>query len=377
MKRGTGWAARKDRFALARRMRRETRALARTEEHLLRPGLYLRAGESVWRHWRAHLPLHLRQSKIGKRAYTPRTAVAKAIQQIVPPLAFRVRQDLGGSFSIAVSADDGGLVLLAPEKGLVARTYGSGQGDGAYIDLRRRYEKYVATPRFEVTAGSRLIIEEFVHGQHFLELGPDARLSVVRHLFRRYALLSKHEGEGDSANRVRTALAAVSQGHPPAEIAACLATPLLEVWSRAWPLVPSATDANVKNLIVRPDQTPVIIDLGNLRLDPVFYYPVGVVVLAREHVLDRFLAGDLDQELHALFPENMAQHEFDQESRRSLLALRIAILSYRRATAAGAFDQALFDDTLTRRWSALWSGEPATYTGALLPERRRRKSSNR
>lgn len=365
-----GLTTRWGRLSRARGARRRTRELARTAEHLLRPGLYLRAGESVWRHWRAALPPHLRQSKLGARSGTPRALLAAAAHRLLPPLVLRVGRGRGGIFSIVVSADDGGLVLLAPAEGQVARTYGSRRVDDDYVDLRRRFETHVATPRFEVRDGGRLLVEEFVHGRHFLDLEPDHQLGVVRDLLRRYAVLGTHEGEGDSRVRVATTLAAVSRGSPPGEVAELLATPRIEAWSRAWPLVPSATDANVKNLIVRPDRTPVLIDLGNIRLDPVFYYPVGVVVMARGHVLDRFLAGDLDDELHALVPGGTVRGRLDDESRRSLLALRVAMVSHRRAGVSGTFDRTAFDDILAYRWSALWSGVPATYTGSYPSDSR-------
>ncbi|MGC5616759.1 hypothetical protein [Georgenia sp. Z1491] len=365
-----GWATRMERLSRTRGARRRTRELARTAEHLLRPGLYLRAGESIWRHWRAVLPRHLRQSKLDARSGTPRALIVNAAHRLLPPLVLRVGRGRGGSFSIVVSADDGGLVLLAPEHGRVARTYGSRRIDDDYVSLRRRFETHVVTPAFEVRDGGRLLVEEFVHGDHFLDLEPDHQLGVVRDLVRRYAELGTHEGEGDSRDPVATTRAAVARGSPPGEVAELLSSSRIEAWSRAWPLVPSATDANVKNLIIRSDRTPVLIDLGRIRLDPVFYYPVGVVVMARGHVLDRFLAGDLDDDLHALAPGGTAQNRLDDEIRRSLLALRVAMVSYRRASTSGTFDRAAFDDILAYRWSALWSGVPATYTGSYPADSR-------
>lgn len=364
MKSGATGARRWRRLVRIHNLRAYRRELIRAEEDLLAPGLYVRSGETVWRHWRARLPAHLHLSKAVRRAAkaSPRQAIASMVHRWLPPLALRVARDSQGPFTIAVAADDGGLVLLAPEHGRVARTYGSREIDGDYIALRRRYMEHVLTPRFEVAEGGRLLIEEFVQGRHFADLPPEGQVDVVKKVLTRYASLTRDEGEDPAQDWVEESLHGVEKGNAPAEVGRLLSTRDLRLTATQWPTVPSATDASVKNVIVRPDGSPVLIDLGNLRLDPFFYYPVGLVAMARGQVLDEYLTGGLDAELDELYAAARALPPVGKDGRTAVLALRLAMTSHRDAVAVGGFDQAVFDAALARRWSALWSGRPAAFS---------------
>lgn len=363
-----GVSTRVQRITRVRAARRGTRARVLQDDALLRPGWYLRSGETVWRHWRAPLPEHLRLSK-GETRQTPARSnapralriVSSTLQRAFPPVTFRSRRG-SGTYPIAVAADDGGLVLLDPARGRVARTYGARSIDPEYVELRRRFERHLPTPAFEVVDDGRLLVEEFVEGSHFAGLdGPD-QASVVRGVFRRYASLAAHEGEGDSRGSVSAALAAVRAGQLPDEVHDLLGSPELVSMSGRWPLVPSATDASVKNLIITSSGSATPIDLGNIRLDPFFYYPVGLVTMARGEVLTQYSAGRMDDAVGTLFSAVGCPYPLDERSRSVLLALRSALTSHREATASGTFDQAAFDCAMARRWSLLWSGRPASFT---------------
>lgn len=364
MRSGTTWVSRWERLLRTHALRAGRRDLIRTEEDLLAPGLYLRSGETVWRHWRARLPDHLRLSKSGQghASASPRQRISSTVQRWLPPLALRVGRDSRGPFTIAVAADDGGLVLLAQDRGQVARTYGSREIDSDYVALRRRYERHLPTPSFEVAGEGRLIVEEFVVGRHFAELAPSHQVDVAKEVFARYTSLTRDESEGFAQDWVEESLRAVREGNAPAEVAQLLQAEGLPLSSPQWPTVPSATDASVKNVIVRPDGSPVLIDLGNLRLDPFFYYPVGLVAMARGHVLEQFLTGDLDAELNELYAAAGARPPLGEDGKKALLALRLAMTSHREAVSHGPFDQTVFDAALARRWSSLWSGRPASFS---------------
>lgn len=338
------------------------------QEELLRPGLYLRSGETVWRRWSVALPEHLRLSKAQRdtSATGPPTSralnfIGAVVQRLLPPVVFWVDRQGAGTYPIAVATHDGGVVALHPEEGKVARTYGSRHLDAEYTALRTRFSRHLPTPSFEVSPDGRLLTEDFVRGQHFAGLGEADQLQVVRRVLRSYASLTEHEGEGDCHAAVTDAVRAVREGNPPAGVADLLSGFDLARRSAPWPLVPSATDASVKNLIITGDGRPVAIDLGNLRLDPFFSYPLGVVTTARGVVLEQFVAGGLDEELTALLGAAAPDFPLHGAGPEALLALRLAVVSRRAATTTGSFVQAVFDDSLARRWSALWSGRPPAF----------------
>lgn len=362
-----GSSARLRRFARVRAARKRTRALVRQEEAFLRPGIYLRSGETVWRHWRVALPEHLRLSKVrretGAASNQParlRTGLATAFQSVLPPVAFRTSRHVSGTHPIAVAAHDGGLVLLDPEGGKVTRTHASRPVDSAYVDLRARFSRHLPTPDFEVSPTGRFLTEDFVLGAHFAELDDSEQIRAVKSIFSAYASLTAHEREGDCHAAVTSAVHAVAVGSPPAGYLELLGGKNLPEWARTWPLVPTATDASVKNLIITGEERPVPIDLGNIRLDPFFYFPVGVVIMARGSVLQAYLAGGLDEELAALMRAAGSDFPVDP-GREALLALRLALTSRREALTSGVLDQGTFDRALVRRWAQLGSGRPASF----------------
>lgn len=349
------------RLSATRHAREETRDLVSAQMDRLQPGWYVRAGETIWRHWRTALPLHLRLSK-STPARPARGGPARAsavIQRWLPPVVLRVRRGGSGTFSVAVAADDGGVVLLDPEHGTVGRTYGSGPVSAEYLMLRRRYERHLQSPRFDVVDGGSLLLEDFVQGAHFAAASPESQINAMRVLLQRYAALTKSEGESTCQDWVRSAVYAVATGTVSGQIQALLGGDVIAL-SKHWPLVPSATDASVKNLIIVRGDRPVPIDLGNLRLDPFFYYPIGVITMARGAVLEHYLNGGFDEQVAELFAAAGSTFSCNGRMRLTLLALRMALTSNRETNRAGPYDQATFDHAFHRRWSQLWSGQPPT-----------------
>ena len=271
MRMPVGVSTRVSRLARVRAARLGTRARVRQDDALLRPGWYLRSGETVWRHWRAALPQHLRLSKgethpkrVSSTALRALVMVSATLQGALPPVVFRSSSG-SGTYEIAVAADDGGLVLLDPAQGRVARTYGARSIDPEYVELRRRFERHLPAPSFEVVDGGRLLVEEFIEGSHFAGLNGNEQVSAVREIFRRYASLAAHEGEGDSRELVSAALAAVSAGSAGQlldQVHDLLSSaPELVSLAGQWPLVPSATDASVK-----PGSTDDVFDVDAVTL---------------------------------------------------------------------------------------------------------------
>lgn len=202
-----------------------------------------------------------------------------------------------------------------------------------------------------------------MQGDHVLDLLPGERLEVTRELFGHYADLVRHEGEGSCEERVSALVAALAAAVVPDVMRELLdPVPLVEL-SRTWQLVPSATDANPKNLLVVDRRTPVAIDLGDLRLDPFFSFPVGFVELVRGDVLDAYLAGALDEQVDGLFTAAGAGWPEGDRPRETLLAVRIGLVSNRRAMINGEFDIPRFETSLADRWwRAVVAHSPPTFS---------------
>ena len=330
----------------ARAARSATRTAVRRERASLRPGLWLAAGDSLWRHWRAEVPEHLRRTKAR-----PRGGRA-ALRELVLPRSFRVRgPGRDGGYPLAVATYDGAVVLLDPAGGRVARTLPPGADVAAYRDRRTRYGAHLDTPAFTVEPG--LLTEGYVAGDHFLTLAPRDQVRVLADLLTRSAALTAAEGAGSAAAEAAAVAAHVAAAQLPDDLRHHL-TRLTPEMAADWPLVPAPTDATVRNLVV-VDGRAVPIDLGDLSPAAFFEYPLGMVANARPHGLAAYLAGELDAEVRALFDAAGATWPLDDEGRVTLLAVRIALATLAEA-GNGPDAAARFAAGAARRWRNLWSG---------------------
>lgn len=334
----------------ARASRSATRAAVRRRADLLRPGPWVAAGEALWRHRSAAVPEHLHRTKA--RGSDWRALVREAAL----PRRFRVPGPGGrGGYPLAVATYDGAVVLLDPAGGRVARTLPPDVDVAGYRDRRTRFGAHLGTPAFTIEPG--LLTEAYVAGGHVLELAPRAQVTVLADLLARCAALTAAEGSGSAEADVRAVTAHVATAELPADLRRHLTRLPLAELAAGWPLVPAATDATVRNLVV-VDGRAVPIDLGDLAPAAFFEYPLGMVANARPHGLAAYLAGDLDREVDALFAAAGASWPLDDEGRVTLLAVRIALATLARS-GRGPEATERFAEGAARRWRNLWGADPA------------------
>ena len=328
--------------------------MVRAATHDLRPGLYLQAGPRLWRRVGApRTPPHVRRTK-GLSVVAGRRS--GRLLTILRSFA-RLRRALivargTGTAELAIAAFDGGMVLIDARGGVVLRTYGATVVDEEYVAWREAFTRHVAAPKFRVADDGRTIIEEFVEGKHLLDLAVEERVGVVRRLLVAYASLTRVEAIPAPLAGCAGALASVVRDLAP--------TALRRTWNAAdtawihaadavW--IPSAYEATAKNLMVRQDGSPSPIDLGDLRPEPFFSYPIGVMVSAGAAVVASYLRGGLDAEVDALFASAGVRWKRSVEQRRGLLMVRIVYAAL-RDDASGA---ETLESSLTRRWTEMES----------------------
>ena len=326
---------------------------------MLRPGVYIASTTRTWRHWRQPLPEHVRATKGRSRlnAQLTRQAIGAWLRNLAPTLLppwffLQGRSSARGSFTVAIAAVDGGVVLLAPRGNgaVVARLYGSGPLPPNYAAIRRRLGDHVALPDFDLRSGGWWLIEEFVEGQYLLELPSADQLQVVRKLFRSYATLVKHEAEGTCSAFFVSVLLTVRPASLPSQLMAA-AAPVLHC-EDAWPLVPSRPGTSAMNLVVAEGLRPVQIDLPAVTLAPFFYDPVSLIAGTRGPILAAFLEGALNEDLHALF--SAAGLSFPSaHDRVSLLAATCVIRAHLHLTQPGSGSPPATGRAAERRWAEI------------------------
>lgn len=343
----------------SRAVRRATRAAVRARPELT-PGLWVAAGDALWRHWREPVPEHLRRTK----ARAP--GLRAAVRELVLPRFFVARGTPARPFPLAVAAYDGAVVLLDPAGGRVARTLPDGDVAG-YRERRTRFAAHLGTPDFTVTPG--LLVEGYVAGDHLPDLAPAAQVAVLADLLRRCAGLAAAAAAGDGTAAADLAAVADHVGAVglPADLRHHLTRLPLTTWAAGWPLVPAATDATVRNLVVVAGRA-VPIDVGDLTPGAFFEYPLGMVANARPHGLAAYLAGELDEEVAALFAAAGATWPLDAEGRVTLLAVRVALATLadvrsapERTGGVGPAEATLFAAGASRRWRNLWRDWPGPW----------------
>jgi hypothetical protein len=326
------------------------------------------SGTHVWRRIGTPLPSHLRRSKVmgirpGAGAGVSHGAgvwplAVRAFLELVPPVMFRwgAEGDEGG-FEIAYSRRRE-VVLIDPGERGVVRASGA-RYDERYAELRSRLARHLPCPRFELVDGGRRLRDEFVEGVHFLELDGDARLAVARRLFRRYARLARHEGEGSSSALFQSIHAAVDRADVPAALRADVSRASLLARSGGWPLVPTGVDISPDNVVI-VDRQPVLIDLAKVGLWPFFLGPVRFLLgmgvgghAGDREMLDAFRSGLLDPDLRLLCEAaGVAPGRLD-ETRHAFLVATSVIQAYRKATKSGDLDLRRFESVAVSTWQGI------------------------
>lgn len=275
---------------------------------------------------------------------------------LVPPYVFWCRGN--GQATVAVGTQDGGAVLIAPTRGYVIRTHATSAFNDNYERRRRIFEKHLPSPRFELVEGGRTLREEFVHGRYFFDLPLADRLEVTRNMLAGYESLTRAGGSSGSRALLNPVMDALAQTSPPEDFSALLRATLTTKAVRNWRRVPSASDPRPKNIVVYEDLVPVPIDIGRLRLDPFFYYPIGFVAHAGHGVRDAYLRGELDVDFDRLFAASGADYEADERGRLGLLAVRTLVAAYKECSPDGNFDVPRFNWVIERRWRSVLAPSP-------------------
>lgn len=327
----------------ADRERAEALDRVRGERARLVPGVYVPAGPSVWRRLGTALPGHLRRTK-AHDARGPARRVLDGLRAVTRPGVLLVRRTASGEhrYPIAVATFEGGVVLLDPSGGVVARVR---TGPDHEADaLRRRLAAHVATAAFEPAEDGRVVVEEFVAGDAVLDLPADDLEDVVRRLCEGWTRLSAAEAEGTWDELLDTAVEACRGLDVPGPVRRVVEAGVPpEV--RGWPLVPAATDARLRN-VVRRDGVPVLIDLADVRLEPWFAYPLGTVLDGGATLFGRYLAGGLDDVLGGLATAAGAAWPPAPWSRLDVLAVRTLVVT---AQADGT-EPSVLAEGVRRRW---------------------------
>lgn len=333
------------RLRAARARRAAVRDTIRNESAYLVPGTYVMAGETLWRRRGTTLPEHLRSTKAWQHA-SRSERLREAVRRAVLPSTFRVVRTSSGEhrYPLAVVAFDGAPVLLDPTGGTVARFRANTPPRAA--ELRARLARHVPTPRFEEREGGRVVVEDFVPGTSLATLGPEDLWAVLRLLARRWAALTAGEAEGTWDSLLRATLSSCAGIEVPPLVGAALAHGF-PTGAEGWPMVPSAPDAKLRNVVLSGDRGPVLIDLGDVRLDPAHSYLLGAVADGGPAALDRYLAGDLDDELAAIVGRPAAAWPPEPWSHIDALAVRTCVVTYQETGAR----RQLLEDGIRRRWT--------------------------
>ena len=322
-------------LATTRRLRPASGSVARSERQRLRPGLFVYGGGTLWRHWRQPVPDHLRRTKAGRGwlepGTTPRIGAKVLGVRLLALLGTRLfwvdRRGSTGRYSLVVAAARGDRVLIDPVGGRVARVFADHRVSADQIDLRRRWSTWVPSPQFEVLDEGRILIEEYVEGEHPASLDPAAQVTLVRRLFQAHAELVRHEGEGTCRHLSDAILDADVLPRLPTILGAHLDHPSLFRMAARWPLVPAPGTVFSGNHIIR-DHAPVVVDCMPLDLRPFLSVPVELLASwsrTMPHLREVYLQGGFDQELTALFTGAGLTLELNPAVRRALLAFSIAV----------------------------------------------------
>jgi hypothetical protein len=311
------------RFSQAFNFRPSGRRVVESEKHLLRNGLFINTGGTVWHYWRERAPAHVRRSK-GSGPLHP---VMRLLHAIFPRMMWVGGKQSPYGFTIAIAAADGDCIFLNPAARKVARIFNGARLSRDQIELRKSWSRHVASPEFEVTEEGRVITETYVRGRHIRELPFQSQLKLVRHVFNEYRNLVEAEGVGSCESEIRVLRAACENGQIPASLSSHLVESDVLLGAGRWPLVPTGSDNSPDNVFVVGIETPpIFIDCMPMRWRPFFLHPIGLTVgwLVPE-LRKAFLAGELDAELVELFAAAQVSLNPTLSSRQTLMAISVAL----------------------------------------------------
>ena len=140
-----------------------------------------------------------------------------------------------------------------------------------YERLRRVFSHHVPSVPFEVLPGRHRLVESLAPGAPLCDIDAADRLRVVAVLLDHLAELADVAGEGDSSERLTSAVDVLDQGSRVHE-----RHEALTAWLGGSRLVPSHGDLHCVNVLVSQDG-PVCIDFGSISLRPAWFDGVQLV----------------------------------------------------------------------------------------------------
>ena len=194
-----------------------------------------------------------------------------------------------GSAAVAVMANGSreDLVALSPQEGRAVRFGKPGSYNAEYLDLRRRFERYLPAPGFSVDEDGAVLIEDWCEGPLLSQLPVEQRLRHALALLDGYASLVA----GEAVARPESSWQRLPAYLDEVELPTWLREPLSDRRVRrllASPLMaPAQGDAGVGNVIfdVR-DQSPRFIDFGGAKWSPIWRDPVQLALSTAHDLRD-------------------------------------------------------------------------------------------
>lgn len=327
----------------------------RAHRGLMAPGIFVAGPDGTWRRLGTSLPEHLRRTRSTSAAlvpvHRPRDVVDDAVRialRLAPPWLWVSRSH--GSCSVATPTFEGEVLLIAPGE-TVARTMRPPGPD--YADRRQRYARHVHTPGFAFEDG--LLVEEFVDGRHLDELGARKQVRTLRKVVAAYARLARAETAGDGRALLEEAVDLVASAPRPASFPPV--GTLRAAAAHPFPLVPSAADPQVRNVVVTRRTRPVVIDLPVMILAPYLAFPLGLLVSAGGPALRAYRDGAFDDELARLLAAAGTSLAPTAETREALLALWAAVTTRYEARRLGVADDPVrVGELLAECWDDVEAG---------------------
>jgi hypothetical protein len=316
----------------------DARRLAAEHAPVMRDGLFIRAGQSVWRHWREPIPAHLRRTKIVRQdrpgapaRRSPRHAV-ESLLSLAGRWPIRGRQPGADGYPILVVGTSGG-VLLNPAGQRVAKDRAAGPVTTEQLALYRSFRQHISAPDVEVLEGGSWLVEEYVEGRLLQELPVQDQISVCGEIIGGYRSLLDQESRPAEGTSPRLHVDGPLVRWLPMPLRTRLeGSPLLDQ-ARAWQEVPSFLDCQAGNVIVDASNDAVFIDCLPLRFMPFCYGPIYLIAQSANHrgLMFAYLDGQLDEHLEALFSTAGHSLPADRWQRESMLALVLVLRAVARA----------------------------------------------
>lgn len=161
-----------------------------------------------------------------------------------------------------------------------------------YERLRRAFSAHVPSVEFEVLPGRDGIVEPFIEGSSLQSVDEDLLLSSVAELLERLPEVSREFGEGDSIERLTTAVDVADSAFASYEVKDEIAA-----WLGTASEVPAHGDLVGVNVIVT-EQGPVCIDFGATKIRPAWFDGLKLALHSIRRLEGSKLEGALDPLLY-------------------------------------------------------------------------------